>query len=160
MNEIEKIEDQLRRAFEGEAWHGPSLQELLADVTAEQAVARPLVHAHSIWEIVLHLIAWDDTVRRRLEGEGMDNPLEGDWPPVTEQSEAAWSKTLERMKNNHTQLRLTISRFPSSRLNEQLAGSKWSAYLTLHGSIQHYLYHAGQIALLKKQEVMAQSREG
>ena len=151
MTEIEKIEDQLRRAFEGEAWHGPSLQEVLADVTAAQAAARPLVHAHSIWEIVLHLAAWDDTVRRRLEGEKVDNPLEGDWPPVKDESEAAWSKTLERMKKNHTQLRLTTSRFPSSRLDEPLAGSKWSAYLTLHGSIQHYLYHAGQIALLKKQ---------
>ena len=151
MTEIERIEDQLRRAFEGEAWHGPSLQELLADVTADQAAARPLAQAHSIWEIVLHLAAWDGVVRRRLEGESIDNPDEGDWPPVKERREGAWRNTLELMKNNHTELCLTISRLPSSRLDEPLAGSKWTAYITLHGSIQHYLYHAGQIALLKKQ---------
>lgn len=151
MTELERIEDQLRRAFEGEAWHGPSLQELLADVTAAQAAARPLAHAHSIWEIVLHLAAWDGCVRRRLEGESVDDPGEGDWPPVKESSEAAWTNTLEWLKNNHTELRRTISRLPSSRLDERLAGSKWSAYSTLHGSVQHYLYHAGQIALLKKQ---------
>ena len=151
MTEIERIEDQLRRAFEGEAWHGPSIQELLADVTAAQAAARPLAEAHSLWEIVLHLAAWDDVVLRRLEGESIDNPHEGDWPPVKDKSEAAWNNALEWLKNNHTQLRLTVSRLPSSRLDEPLAGSKWSAYTTLHGSIQHYLYHAGQIALLKKQ---------
>jgi len=152
MTEIERIEDQLRRAFEGEAWHGPSIQELLADVTPVQAAARPLAQAHSIWEIVLHLAAWADVVRRRLEGESIDNPNEGDWPPVKEPSEAAWSKSLEWLKNNHAQLLQTVSRLPSSRLDEPLAGSKWSAYITLHGSIQHYLYHAGQIALLKSRD--------
>jgi hypothetical protein len=35
--EIERIADQLKRAAEGEAWHGPSLQETLAEVMAEVA---------------------------------------------------------------------------------------------------------------------------
>ena len=152
MTEILRIEDQLRRAFEGEAWHGPSVQEVLADVTAAQASAHPLANAHSIWEIVLHLAAWDGVVRRRIEGESVDNPDEGDWPPVTDTSEAAWSDALLRLKNNHTELRRTISRLDDSRLDESLPGinRKWPTYVTIHGSIQHYLYHAGQIALLKK----------
>jgi len=150
MTEIERIEDQLKRAFEGEAWHGPSVQELLADVTAPMAAARPLSQAHSIWEIVLHIAAWDTVVRRRLEGEKADEPDEGDWPPVTDTGEAAWQDTLERLKRNHTALRLTISRLDEARFDEPLIGSKWPAYVTIHGSIQHYLYHAGQIAILKK----------
>ena len=40
MNEIERIVDQLRRAFEGDAWSGPSVLELLAGVAAEQAAAK------------------------------------------------------------------------------------------------------------------------
>ena len=39
MSEIKRINDQLKRAFEGKAWHGPSVSEVLADVTAEQAAA-------------------------------------------------------------------------------------------------------------------------
>lgn len=31
MTEIERIEDQMRRSFTGEAWHGPAVDELLAD---------------------------------------------------------------------------------------------------------------------------------
>jgi uncharacterized damage-inducible protein DinB len=152
MTETERIEDQLRRAFEGEAWHGPSVQEVLAGVSAGQAAMRPLDNAHSIWEIVLHLSAWDGVVRRRLEGERVDTPAEVDWPPVTDTSEAAWSETLEQLKSNHAELRRTISRLDDSRLDELLPGvnKKWPAYVTIHGSIQHYLYHAGQIALLKK----------
>jgi uncharacterized damage-inducible protein DinB len=153
MTETERIEDQLRRAFEGGAWHGPSLQEVLAGVTAERAAARPINDAHSIWEIVLHLAAWDAVVRRRLEGERVATPTEVDWPPPTDTSEAAWSKTLEQLKTNHAELRRAVSRLDDSRLDDILPGvnQQWPVYITIHGSIQHYLYHAGQIALLKKQ---------
>jgi len=44
--EVDRLEQQLRRALEGEAWHGPSVLELLADVTAEQAAN--LYHAGQI----------------------------------------------------------------------------------------------------------------
>src|SRR5256885_1288552 len=53
-----RISDQLRRAFTGEAWHGPSLHELLAGITAEQARTRPLPSGHTIWELVLHIELW------------------------------------------------------------------------------------------------------
>ena len=74
MTEIERILDQLRRAYEGEAWHGPSVREVLAGVTAEQARERPLANAHSIWELVHHIAVWESVGRRRLEG-----PLQSLW---------------------------------------------------------------------------------
>jgi hypothetical protein len=69
MSEIQRIEDQLRRAFEGHAWHGPAVRELLADVTAAKAAGRPLPSAHSIWEIVLHMATWERVVRRRCRAK-------------------------------------------------------------------------------------------
>jgi hypothetical protein len=50
MSEAARIADQLRRAFDGEAWHGDSLFEILEGVTAERAAARPIADAHSIWD--------------------------------------------------------------------------------------------------------------
>src|SRR5438270_4731017 len=50
-----RIADQLHRAFEGDAWHGPCLRELLSGVTAKQAWTHPLPQGHSIWELVLHI---------------------------------------------------------------------------------------------------------
>ena len=57
MSELDRIRNQFRRAFEGEAWHGPSVLALLDGVTAQQAAAYPIPGAHSIWELVLHLTA-------------------------------------------------------------------------------------------------------
>lgn len=53
--ELMRLDEQLRRAFEGDAWHGPSVLEALDGVSASQAAARPLDSVHSIWELVLHL---------------------------------------------------------------------------------------------------------
>ena len=60
MKEIERILDQLKRAYEGDAWHGPSVKEVLAGVTAEQAHARPPGNAHTIYELVPHIAVWED----------------------------------------------------------------------------------------------------
>jgi len=151
MAEVEHIADQLRRAFEGKAWHGPSVREVLAGVTAEQAARHPLPDAHSIWEIVVHIGVWEAFVRRRLEGEVItDVPPEQDWPPVADTSEAAWKRTLEDLERGHQRLRKVISELPESRLSETVSGMGYSVYFMLHGVVQHDLYHAGQIALLKK----------
>jgi len=150
MDEIKRIDDQLRRAFEGHAWHGPSLRELLADVTAEQATAKPIPGAHSIWEIALHIAAWHEGVHRRVEGERVELSPAEDWPPVASTSEAAWQDALAVLERTHTELRRTVSRLADASLQEMVVGKDHSVYVMLHGLIQHNLYHAGQIALLKK----------
>ena len=156
MTEIERIEDQLRRAFAGDAWHGSSLTEILAGVTAEEARAKPIQNAHSIWEIVLHVAAWDGAVGQRLKGETVRTPDEGDWPEVADTSEAAWKDALAKLTMRHEELRETIKRLADKRLDGQLGQERdpptggVSVYTTLHGIVQHNVYHAGQIALLKK----------
>ena len=150
MTEIQRIADQLRRAYEGEAWHGPSLRELLSSVTAEQAARRPLPQAHTIWELILHIAAWESIVRRRLGGEAVEATPEQDWPPVRDTSDAAWKKTLEELARSHLALRESVAALSDDQLRQKVAGQNYSIYGMLHGLIQHDLYHAGQIALLKK----------
>ncbi len=84
MNEIERIEQQLKLAFEGGAWHGPGVLETLEGVTAKQAAAHPVAGAHSIWELVVHIAAWEDACRRRLGGDRAELSTAEDWPPITD----------------------------------------------------------------------------
>ena len=84
MSEAARIADQLRRAFDGEAWHGDSLFEILEGVTAAQAAARPVKNAHTIWELVLHIAAWDGAVLRRLGGTAVELSDAENFPPVTD----------------------------------------------------------------------------
>jgi uncharacterized damage-inducible protein DinB len=157
MKENERIIDQLQRAFKKDSWSGPSLMEVLATVTADSAAARPVVNAHTIWEIVLHIAAWKDVVRHRIEGKLVRVPDEGDWPAVTDTGAAAWQKTLAKLEQRHDELVNVAQSLTDGRLEDILitehsceTGGGVSCYVTLHGIIQHDLYHAGQIALLKK----------
>ncbi len=152
MTEIERILDQLKRAFEGNAWHGPSMREALAGVTAAQAHARPLANVHSIWELVHHIAVWESVGRRRLEGDRapIDISSPEDWPPPDNQSEAAWEQAKAALDRGHQVLVEAIARVPESRLDEPIFEGMSTVYVTLHGVIQHDIYHAGQIAMLKK----------
>lgn len=150
MSEIERIADQLKRAFEGEAWHGPSVLEIIEGLTARQAVARPFVGTHSIWELVLHISAWEHAIVRRLNGDRAQLPTEEDWPPVTATNDEAWEETKLKLNQRHHELRSAITGLDESRLDQPIIEGMSSVYEQLHGIIQHDLYHAGQIALLKK----------
>jgi uncharacterized damage-inducible protein DinB len=144
------LAEQLRRAFEGDAWHGPSLLELLKDVDAATAAAKPLPGVHSIWELVLHVAVWDRAACTRLAGEKCQPTGIANFPIVAKSTEAAWRKAVARAKRTHNVLVKTVAALPDSRLRERVPGKKYDFYHMLHGVAQHELYHAGQIAILKK----------
>ncbi|HWR35167.1 MAG TPA: DinB family protein [Clostridia bacterium] len=151
MTEVTRIADQLRRAFEGPAWSGPCLLEVVQGLTAAEAARHAGADAHSMWEIVLHVGAWHDIVRRRLEGETIANVTdEEDWPQVADTSNGGWTEAIARLKASYAALHAAVLAHPFERLSTTVPGKDYSFYVMLHGAAQHDLYHAGQIALLRK----------
>ncbi len=152
--EAAHLAEQLRNAFDGEAWSGPALLELLADVDAATAAAHPFPEVHSIWELVLHIAAWDDAVNRRIvlgkTGRALQLNAAENFPAVNDQSPVAWKKTIAATKSTHAQLVKTVEALPDRRLGERVPGKKYDIRFMVEGVAQHELYHAGQIAILKK----------
>ena len=157
MNEIARIVDQLEREHAGEPWHGSPLSVILEGITWQQAAARPLTGAHSIWELVLHMAGWKNEVRHRLEGAPAGEPEEGDWPAVGHVGPDAWAAAVDKLQLAHRLLVSAVKDFPEQNLyipindaREQVPGAGTTYYELLHGIVQHDVYHAGQIAILKK----------
>lgn len=154
MDPIARHLDELRRSYHGDAWHGPALGEVLANVTAGEAAQRPF-DVHSIWEITLHATAWIEEVTRRLGGGAPSQPERGDWPAVEDTAEGTWAETLSALERAQFALEVAIERFSPERLADLVGGSTRDASLgtgvtfaaMLHGLAQHNAYHAGQIAL-------------
>jgi len=88
-SEASRIADQLRRAFYGAAWHGPTVLELLEDVDVAVAAAKPLKDVHSIWELLLHIEAWDRAGIVRLGGKKCQPAGTDNFPRVTKPTEGA-----------------------------------------------------------------------
>jgi uncharacterized damage-inducible protein DinB len=153
MPETAQIADELRRAFHGEAWHGDPLLEILREVTAEKAAAHPIKGAHSIWELVLHIAAWDRAVQQRMTGVAVVLSDAENFPAVTDTSAAAWERAVSQLQSTHEELVDAIEKFPEASLSAQVPGKQGAHYnfaFMLHGLAQHAAYHAGQVALLKK----------
>jgi uncharacterized damage-inducible protein DinB len=146
MREIERLLDQLNRAYGGEAWHGPALRQLLDDVTDKEAKARPVAAAHSIMEIVVHVGATMDLVSTRLAGTPRELTTEEDWP----EARTSWPGTLEELDHAESRVCDAVARLQTDDLDRKVAGKDYTVYVMVHGVIQHNLYHAGQIALLKR----------
>jgi len=151
MSEVDRIVDQMQRGYEGNAWHGPSVAEVLEGVDAKAAAAKPVSAAHSIWEIVLHLTATQELIIARTKGESMTLTPEMDWPEVPRPSDQAWARAVKKLASNDEKLRKRVAAFGDEKLEEALVAGGSSAYLNFHGYVQHNLYHAGQIAILRKQ---------
>jgi uncharacterized damage-inducible protein DinB len=147
-----RIADQLRRAFEGKAWHGPSLRELLATVSAEQASAHPITAGHSIWELASHIEVWTQAAAQAVDGAPMPKIVgtPQDWPPVDEVSPRTWEVATGHLFATAARLATAIEQFGDSRLSEMVPGRQYGFYYLFHGVVQHSLYHGGQIALLKR----------
>ena len=118
--EVDRIRDQFRRAFDGEAWHGPSVLSLLDGISAQQAAAYPITGAHSIWELTLHIAAWERACLRRLHGDPAQLTDTEDWQSINDTSEAAWESTKQQLIDNNRELLNAIANVDESRLNEPI----------------------------------------
>jgi uncharacterized damage-inducible protein DinB len=151
MSEIRRIIDQMDRAFDGDAWHGPPLRPMLDGLSAEDASKHPIRGAHSVWELVRHITAWNAIIADELTGASAEVTPEMDWPPVWEVTEVEWRRAVESLVDARSRLRKTAEGLRDDQLDQTPSQrTRNTRYVMLHGIVQHDLYHAGQIALLKK----------
>lgn len=150
MSELSFLIDELKSIHDGDAWHGPSLKEAVAGLTAEQAAARPIPGGHSIWELVLHITAWQGVWAERLGGNPLEEPAEGDFPAVANTDEESWAAALARLDGAQQKLVGAASELTDAALKQRVAGKDYTAEYMLRGAVRHSVYHAGQISLLKK----------
>jgi uncharacterized damage-inducible protein DinB len=150
MSEVHRILDQYDRAMNGDAWHGDPVWTILEGVTPEQATIRASSSAHSIWELVFHMTFWETEVYRRLKHLAPRPPDKLNFPDVPEVTGENWDRTLQDFRQSNRDFRSALSELENSQLDQPLPGREKSAYVEVHGVIQHNLYHAGQIALLRK----------
>jgi uncharacterized damage-inducible protein DinB len=151
MDEVRRIQDLLKRSLDGHAWHGPALEELIGDLPAAKAACRPIADAHTIWEMVLHLAAWVEAAQRMLDGEDIGE-LNGevDWPPMPKATDEEWHRAKCHLESVMRRLLEDVHDLTDEELLHVVPGRKYSVYFLLHGIAQHNIYHAGQIAMLRK----------
>jgi uncharacterized damage-inducible protein DinB len=151
MSQIDFVVNQLKCAYDGEAWHGPALMEIIDGIDAKAAAAHPVPTAHSIWELVLHVAAWEQIVTRRIvHGKELTLSDDENFGHIHSANDASWREAIQKLRENHSELIAAVSAMPESRLNDAVPGKDYDIRFMLMGTAQHAAYHGGQIALLKR----------
>ncbi|MFN8580252.1 MAG: DinB family protein [Gemmatimonadaceae bacterium] len=158
MTELQFLIDQMRRMYEGRAWHGPSIREALDGVTLELATKRVGQSSHSIYDLVHHMAAWIGEVHARVGGRPPQYPTEGDFPSrVSTPTEADWKAVCDRLDTQQATLLADLEFLDPARLSDLVGtanapslGTGPSVLAMLHGLIQHNAYHAGQVVLIRR----------
>ena len=152
MSEITRITALMEETFEGNPYYGDSVLGALENVTADVASQRPPWSAHSIWELVAHLTAELDYARDVIEGTA--GPwVEGEttWPIIPDRAQEAWGEAQEDLKRANRLLVGAVRQLDDSVLDKQPVRVRGPFYIMLHGTMQHSIFHAGQISLLTGQ---------
>lgn len=157
MRELERIVDDLHRSIEGESWQGPSIREILEDISAADAASHPIAGAHSIWELVLHVTTWIRVADERVRGHVSERSGETNFPTVRDSSEGAWRAVHADLRKAEAELTQTLAGLADEDLDGPVPNRNYDRAHMLHGISQHNAYHAGQLSLLKR---ALETREG
>ena len=148
--EVTRITRMLRNIYEGEAWHGPSIQQVLTDITPQQALLA-LTGSHNIVELIWHMTAWRNFVIRKLQGEdGYELSGDENFKDITNITDEAWASAKQALEESQHRLVSLLSQENDDKLKKKVGNRAYDYYTLLHGMMQHDVYHLGQIVLLRK----------
>ena len=145
MRQTQRIADSYRDATVKGAWYGPSLAELLAQISPELATTPRVPGSHSISELLQHLLLWNERIRKTSDTNSLPPwEAEKDWaePPIP------WNELGSRWSQSRELLEEKIRNFPIQDLAKQVPGRNYSYETLFHGVVEHTIYHSGQIAMV------------
>ncbi len=145
MQEIKNLGNLIQRVYNGKAWHGPSIMDVLKDVD-DSTARKKLGNSHSLVQLVLHMVSWRTFVTKRLLGDSaFELTDDQNFPPETD-----WPTAMKKLEDSQAELLRALDAVTSDQLHEAVANRKYDFFILLHGIIHHDIYHIGQIQLIKK----------
>ncbi len=148
MKETKRIISLFEKLYEGNPWIDVNIAQTLHSISSQQASVRILDKSNSIWEIVNHMISWRLNVLKRIGGRVIKTPDNNYFQPVTDKSDSAWLKTVEKFKDTEEKWIEMLKHFKAKYFSNTYSKNGLTYYEHIHGIIQHDAYHLGQIRLI------------
>jgi uncharacterized damage-inducible protein DinB len=131
-----------------------SMEQALHGVTAAEAAWTSSGISNSIWQIVNHLIFWNEDVIHRIKGTENKHNLETNdetfGNPGDPEDEMGWGQTVQRLYEVMNKLKTVIADLDDEKLTAPYAPNSPSIGRLLSNIMMHDTYHLGQIVLLRK----------
>jgi hypothetical protein len=138
--EREQLVQLWQEAWTDGLWYTP-WGKALEDLTPQQAAWKPAAARHSIWQILNHIMFWQDYTLRSARGQKPDRETfareqeQRNWEEPGETTDDSWSLTKRNFQDSYTQM--VALAHSAEKLDRAL-------YHLMHES-----YHFGQIMYLR-----------
>ncbi|WP_411334438.1 DinB family protein [Metabacillus indicus] len=131
-----------------------SLEQALDGVSAPEASWTGSGKSNSIWQIVNHLIYWNDDVIHRIKGTENPHKIKDNEEtfadPGDPEDEYGWAQTLQRLDEVMNRFKTVIAELDDEKLKAPYAANRPSIERLISSIMMHDSYHIGQIVLLRK----------
>jgi uncharacterized damage-inducible protein DinB len=131
-----------------------SIETALRGITASEASWSASEKSNTIWQIVNHLMFWNNDVIHRLKGtENPVVPADNDETfgrPGNPDDEIGWQQTVKRFTEVMRKLRVAIESLDETNLDTEYRSDSPLIRRLLGNVMMHDTYHIGQIVLLRK----------
>ena len=153
MTQKEILLEQMFACRNQKNWFAP-LSDAIAGLTAEQASWHDESTNHSVWQIVNHLIFWNERWLTRFKGI-IPPKLEGDTATTfsaEDKGDEMWKLSVNKLDEVLSEWEKELKNAEEAKLqNEALKDFGDSWYAVLSQITIHNAYHIGQIVTLRKQ---------
>ena len=138
-----------KRVNDEKPWYGKSITKI---ITQEIDPNTQTGHAHSIGQILQHMISWRKFAIEKLKGNAdfkIELEAKVNFDPERSYSQEEYQALVGEFQRCQEEIISQMeAREGDAWLRDTVPGSKYSMHYLLQGIIQHDIYHAGQIALL------------
>lgn len=135
------------RALSGKGAHAAAAQ-IFTGVDADTAGARPMNVPHSLFELLKHILFWQEWVLKWLDGEHPPGPehASGSWPAsMAPANMKEWKRSVQQFQKCLKELERR-----SSETDLLAARGKQTPLEMLHAIASHNSYHFGQAVILRQ----------
>ena len=150
MKALKLIIDNLDTVFRGDAWHGPSVMEIINSLPLEKVDEVHNFSSQTIAQHIFHLAAWRKFAIEKLH-DNIHYSLETDednWGSAEVTAPQNFNSLIEYLKNQHFELIKELEKYDDDLLTQNVPGEYYNFYKLLNGIIQHDTYHLGMIWVL------------
>jgi uncharacterized damage-inducible protein DinB len=150
--ETQSIIANLENTLTGEPWFGRAVYKLFEEIDESKVFTKSNDKDHSLIELLWHMNTWAEFTLANLENRSPEDlkTIEGnDWRTIDPQKHS-WKKGMEELKSIHKKIAEILAEKDDSFLKDIVPNRKFNFRFMLNGLIQHNIYHAGQVAYVKK----------
>jgi len=150
--EIQNIIVTLKTVLSDEPWYGKPIYTILEEAGTGDVYKRPEGTGHSMIELLFHMLTWAEYVLSIIKNEEVEKAkaIEAlDWRTI-EHREHNWGEGFAQFKSTNQEIIDYLDTKDASFLEQSLQDKNYNFRFLLNGLIHHHIYHAGQIAYIKK----------